>query len=74
MTRERPVRTRATAATHTVLKELKRHGAGRFEAEDLVRGRIGVLSTVDGRVQIIANDALENGLARYERGTRRRKG
>jgi penicillin-binding protein 1A len=66
VTRERPVRTRATAATHTVLEELKRHGAGRFGVEDLVRGRIAVLATVDGRVQAIVNEALENGLARYE--------
>jgi penicillin-binding protein 1A len=66
VTRERPVRTRATAATNTVLEELKRHGEGRFGVEDLFRGRIAVLSTVDGRVQAIVNDALENGLALYE--------
>ncbi len=67
VTRERPVGTRATAATNTVLEELKRHGAGRFGVEDLLRGRIAVLSTVDGRVQTIVNESLENGLAVYER-------
>ena len=67
VTNARPVRTRATAATHTVLAELKRHGAGRFGVEDLLRGRIAVRATVDGRAQSIVNDALENGLALYER-------
>jgi penicillin-binding protein 1A len=38
VTRERPVKTAATAATNTVLEELKRHGAGRFGIEDLLRG------------------------------------
>jgi penicillin-binding protein 1A len=64
--RERRARTRATAVTNTVLEELKRHGAGRFGVDDLVRGRIAVLSTVDERVQAIVNEALENGLALYE--------
>jgi penicillin-binding protein 1A len=63
---ERPVRTRATAATNTVLEELKRYGAGRFGVEDLLRGRIAVRSTVDERVQVVVNEALENGLALYE--------
>jgi penicillin-binding protein 1A len=71
---ERPVRTRATAATNTVLEELKRHGAGRFGVEDLLRGRIVVLSTVDERVQVIVNEALENGLALYEQRHPRAKG
>jgi penicillin-binding protein 1A len=34
--------------------------------EDLLQGRIQVNSTVDARVQRIANDALEHGLERYE--------
>ncbi|HYE91326.1 MAG TPA: transglycosylase domain-containing protein, partial [Terriglobales bacterium] len=62
-----PVRTPATAATHTVLQELKRHGRDRFGLEDLLRGRIAVHSTVDGRVQAAVNDALEDGLMAYER-------
>ena len=67
VTRERPVRTLATAATSTVLAELKRFGNGRFGVDDLLRGRITVLSTVDVRVQAIVNDALENGLLLYEK-------
>ena len=69
-----PGQTHATAAIDTVLDELKRHGAGRFGVEDLFQGRIAVLSTVDERVQVIVNEALENGLARYERDTPRRTG
>src|SRR5207237_6407343 len=67
LTKERPIRPHATAATGTVLEELKRHGKGRFGVEDLLRGRIAVLATVDARVQTIVNEALENGLAAYER-------
>ena len=64
---ERPTRTHAAASINSVLEELRRHGAGRFEVEDLFRGRISVLSTVDAGVQGIVNEALENGLALYER-------
>ena len=56
-------KTPAPAAINTVFAELKQHG---FAAEDLFRGRIVVHSTVNGRVQAIVNDALENGLALYE--------
>ncbi|HUG37389.1 MAG TPA: transglycosylase domain-containing protein [Candidatus Limnocylindrales bacterium] len=62
-----PVKTRAPAAVGTVFDELKQHGAGRFGIEDLFQGRISVRSTVDERVQTIVNEALENGLARYEK-------
>jgi penicillin-binding protein 1A len=62
-----PIKTHAPAAIDTVLDELKQHGAGRFGVEDLFQGRISVRSTVDERVQTIVNDALENGLARYEK-------
>jgi penicillin-binding protein 1A len=55
------------AAINTVFDELKQHGAGRFGVEDLFQGRISVRSTVDERVQTIVNEALENGLARYEK-------
>ena len=62
-----PVKTHAAAAINTVFNELKQHGAGRFGVEDLFRGRISVRSTVDERVQTIVNEALENGLALYEK-------
>jgi penicillin-binding protein 1A len=36
------------------------------EAEDLLQGRIQVHSTVDARVQVIVNGALQHGIERYE--------
>ena len=62
-----PVGTHAAGAINTVFDELKRHGAGRFGVEDLFQGRISVRSTVDARVQAIVNEALDNGLALYEK-------
>jgi penicillin-binding protein 1A len=61
-----PVKTQAPAAIENVFDELKQHGVDRFGFEDLVQGRISVHSTLDERVQTIVNEALENGLARYE--------
>jgi len=58
------IKTRAPAAINTVFAELKQLG---FAAEDLFQGRISVHTTVDDRVQTIVNNALENGLALYER-------
>ena len=62
-----PVKTQAPAAIEHVFDELKQHGGGRFGVEDLFQGRISVRSTVDERVQTIVNEALENGLALYEK-------
>jgi membrane peptidoglycan carboxypeptidase len=59
--------THAPATIGSVFGELRRHGAGRFSISDLVEGRIQVRTTVDGRVQTIVNEALENGLALYEK-------
>ena len=59
--------TQAPAAIETVFDELKKHGESRFTIEDLVEGRISVSTTVDARVQTIVNEALENGLALYEK-------
>jgi penicillin-binding protein 1A len=67
VTARSPVKTHAPAAIEHVFHELKRHGAGRFGAEDLVQGRISVHSTVDQRVQTVVNEALETGLGLYER-------
>lgn len=64
---DNPVKTDAPAAINTVLDEVKQHGAGRFAVQDLFQGRISVRATVDDRVQIIVNEALENGLALYEK-------
>jgi penicillin-binding protein 1A len=62
-----PVKTHAPSAIDTVFDELKHHGAGRFGVEDLLQGRISVHATVDQRLQIIVNEALETGLALYEK-------
>src|SRR5579862_9207360 len=60
-------KTEAPAVVEHVLDELQELGSKRFEVEDLFQGRIQVRSTIDQRVQTIVNEALENGLAAYER-------
>jgi len=69
-----PVKTQAPAAIGTVFDELRQHGAGRFGVEDLFQGRILVHATVDQRVQTIVNEALETGLALYEKRHPQAKG
>jgi penicillin-binding protein 1A len=61
------VKTDAPAAIEHVLSELAERGGVRFGVEDLFQGRIAVRSTIDARVQEIVNDALEHGLAQYEK-------
>jgi len=61
------VETRAPAVIGHVFAELKQVGGTRFGLEDLFQGRISVQSTVDVRVQTIVNEALESGLALYEK-------
>jgi penicillin-binding protein 1A len=61
-----PLKTRAPAVIDGVLSELGRLEGARFDIEDLLMGRIGVRTTVDQRIQAIVNEALENGLERYE--------
>jgi penicillin-binding protein 1A len=62
-----PVKTQAPAAIDTVFDELKQHGASGYGVEDLFQGRISVHATVDQRIQTIVNEALETGLALYEK-------
>lgn len=69
-----PIKTDAPAAIEHVLDELTRKGEGRFSVEDLFQGRIWAQSTIDLRVQAIVNEALENGLARYEKRHPKTKG
>ncbi len=64
----------APAAVENVLDELKGlvlnlgPAAGpRIGIDQLLEGRIHIRSTVDGRIQHIANAALENGLKLYEK-------
>ncbi|HET8948599.1 MAG TPA: transglycosylase domain-containing protein [Candidatus Polarisedimenticolia bacterium] len=68
------VKTEAPGAIASVLAELALRSEGRFGIEDLLQGRIAVRSTVDGRVQTIANEALEHGLVLYEKRHPRAKG
>ncbi|HWV94181.1 MAG TPA: transglycosylase domain-containing protein, partial [Vicinamibacterales bacterium] len=63
----------APAVVEHVLEELTvRHVD--LSVEDLLQGRIQVYATADARVQQIVNDALEHGLARYEKRHPRAKG
>ena len=70
----RSVKTVAPAAIHNVFDELDRIGGGYFGVEDLFVGRVSVYATVDERVQVIANEALENGLRLYEERHPKAKG
>jgi penicillin-binding protein 1A len=69
-----PIKTDAPAAIEHVLEELTQRGGSRFGIEDLFQGRIVVRSTIDARVQAIVNDALEHGLALYEKRHPKGKG
>ena len=69
-----PIKTDAPAAIEHVLDELTRHGGSGFGIEDLFQGRIVVRSTIDARVQTIVNEALERGLALYEKRHPKTKG
>ena len=69
-----PIKTDAPAAIEHVLDELTQHGGSRFGVEDLFQGRIVVRSTIDARVQTIVNEALEHGLALYEKRHPKAKG
>ncbi len=60
----RPLATDAPAAVEQALRELRRDG--RWGVEALAAGRIFLHSTLDSRIQAAANDALEEGLRRYE--------
>jgi penicillin-binding protein 1A len=62
-----PVKTDAPSAIEHVLVELGERGKGRFGVEDLFQGRVVVRATIDARVQAIVNEALEHGLALYEK-------
>lgn len=63
----------APAVIENVLADL-RSRESEFKVQDLFRGRIQVYSTVDSRVQRIANRALEQGLSAYEQRHPRARG
>jgi len=64
---QRSAETEAPAAIDHVFDELSEHGQDRFSIDDLIEGRISVRTTVLGRAQAIVNQALETGLALYEK-------
>ena len=67
----------APAAVETTLAELKRIAPGvgsEIAMDEFLEGRIQVYSTVDNRIQHIANLALENGLQAYDERHPRKKG
>jgi penicillin-binding protein 1A len=55
----------ASAVLGNVFQEIRGRG-GDVSVDDLLRGQIQVYTTVDARVQQIANQALERGLELYE--------
>ena len=67
-------KTEAPAVIEHVLDELQEHSGAGFAVEDLFEGKIRVRSTIDQRVQKIVNEALENGLALYEKRHPRARG
>jgi len=67
-------KTEAPAVIEHVLDELQAHGGALFSVEDLFEGKIRVRSTIDQRVQKVVNEALENGLALYEKRHPRARG
>jgi penicillin-binding protein 1A len=67
-------KTEAPSAIGHVLDELAQRGGSRFVIEDLFQGKILVRSTVDDRVQTVANVALEHGLTLYENRHPRARG
>ncbi len=60
-----PPRTQSPSVVEHVLDDLESNHDG-LDIDDLLQGRIQVYSTVDARVQHIANEALEHGLEQYE--------
>ncbi len=67
----------APAAVEATLEELKRLGSNlgaELGIDQLLEGRLQVYSTVDNRIQRIANVALENGLKVYEKRHPENKG
>ena len=61
-----PVRTTVPSLVGHALEEFTTRHAD-LSVEDLLKGRVQVYVTADARVQRIADDALEQGLERYER-------
>lgn len=71
--RPEPEPLQSPAVVQHVLDELRGVDPD-LNVEDLLQGRIQVYATADVRVQRIANEALERGLARYEQRHPRARG
>lgn len=63
----RPVRPVNSAAVVQHILDDFESSHPELNIEDLMQGRIHVYSTVDGRIQQVASDALERGLESYEK-------
>jgi membrane peptidoglycan carboxypeptidase len=63
----RPDQDRRSRSDRAHPRRIDAAGRGRFGIDHLFQGRIVVRSTVDARVQTIVNEALEHGLALYEK-------
>jgi penicillin-binding protein 1A len=61
------VKTEAPAAVKNAMAELSRSTGGKLTLAQFADGNIRVHSTVDNRVQAAVNEALEHGLAEYEK-------
>ncbi len=62
--KKNPEKTSAPSAVGSITKELRNY---KFSSEDLFFGRISIKSTIDLDIQKIGNEALEKGLAEYEK-------
>jgi penicillin-binding protein 1A len=61
------VKTEAPAAVKNAMAELSRNTGGKMTLSQFADGNIRVHSTIDNRVQSAVNEALERGLAEYEK-------
>jgi penicillin-binding protein 1A len=59
-------KTEAPAVVKNAMSELSRNSGGRLTLDQFADGRIRVHSTVDNRIQLAVNQALEAGMLAYE--------
>lgn len=67
LARVNTVKTQAPAAVKNAMAELARNTNGRLTLGQFADGNVRVHSTIDNRIQAAVNQALERGLAAYEK-------
>ncbi|MET0554697.1 MAG: transglycosylase domain-containing protein, partial [Vicinamibacteria bacterium] len=67
LARVNTVKTEAPAAVKNAMAELSRNTGGKLTLNQFADGNIRVHSTVDNRIQVAVNAALERGLVEYEK-------